>query len=80
MPNFRRNFTTNMKQVMSRRLTSTISHISFVVLLVLSSSLFAQEGDVAKGKSLFNTNCAACHQLDRKMNFLGIKNLGLNNP
>ena len=57
MPNFRRNFTTNMKQVMSRRLTSTISHISFIILLVLSSSLFAQEGDVAK-ETLFNTNCA----------------------
>jgi mono/diheme cytochrome c family protein len=24
-------------------------------------------GDAAKGKELFNTNCAACHNLDRKM-------------
>lgn len=75
MPNFRRNFTTNMKQVMFRRLTSTISHISFVVLLVFSSSLFSQEGDVAKGKSLFNTNCAACHQLDRKMTGPALRNV-----
>ena len=75
MPNFRRNFTTNMKQVMFRRLTSTISHISFVVLLVFSSSFFAQEGDVAKGKSLFNTNCAACHQLDRKMTGPALRNV-----
>lgn len=75
MPNFRRNFTTNMKQVMSRRLTSTISHISFIILLVLSSSLFAQEGDVAKGKTLFNTNCAACHQLDRKMTGPALRNV-----
>ena len=75
MPNFRRNFTTNMKQVMSSRLTSTISHISFIILLVLSSSLFAQEGDVAKGKTLFNTNCAACHQLDRKMTGPALRNV-----
>jgi mono/diheme cytochrome c family protein len=75
MPNFRRNFTTNMKQVMSRRLTSIISHISFVILLVFSSSLFSQEGDVAKGKSLFNTNCAACHQLDRKMTGPALRNV-----
>ncbi|MGB2115953.1 MAG: c-type cytochrome [Flavobacteriaceae bacterium] len=64
-----------MKQVMFRRLTSTISHISFVVLLVFSSSLFSQEGDVAKGKSLFNTNCAACHQLDRKMTGPALRNV-----
>ena len=64
-----------MKQVMSRRLTSTISHISFIILLVLSSSLFAQEGDVAKGKTLFNTNCAACHQLDRKMTGPALRNV-----
>ena len=75
MPKFRRNFTINMKQVMSRRLTSTISHISFVVLLVFSSSLFAQEGDVSKGKTLFNTNCAACHQLDRKMTGPALRNV-----
>ena len=30
-------------------------------------SLFAQDGDPTKGKSLFNTNCAACHNLDKKM-------------
>jgi mono/diheme cytochrome c family protein len=31
------------------------------------TSLYAQDGDPAKGKSLFNANCAACHQLDKKM-------------
>ena len=75
MPNFRRNFTTNMKQVMYHRLTSTISHISLIILLVCSSSLFAQEGDAAKGKTLFNTNCAACHQLDRKMTGPALRNV-----
>ena len=34
---------------------------------IISTSLFAQEGDPVKGKSLFNANCAACHQLDKKM-------------
>ena len=34
---------------------------------IICTSLFAQEGDPVKGKSLFNANCAACHQLDKKM-------------
>jgi mono/diheme cytochrome c family protein len=35
--------------------------------LVISTSVYAQDGDPAKGKQLFNANCAACHQLDKKM-------------
>lgn len=38
------------------------------LLFVFSTSVSsAQEGDVAAGKSLFNTHCAACHHLDKKM-------------
>src|SRR5690606_36409431 len=37
------------------------------LLFVFSTSVFAQEGDVAAGTSLFNTHCAACHHLDKKM-------------
>ncbi len=36
------------------------------LLFVFSTSVFAQEDAVA-GKSLFNTHCAACHHLDKKM-------------
>jgi mono/diheme cytochrome c family protein len=48
----------------------TLSKTLFLGLLffsIISTSLFAQEGDPVKGKSLFNANCAACHQLDKKM-------------
>lgn len=61
------NSTINMKQVIYRKLTSKIIRLGFLVLLTLSASLRAQEGDPAKGKSLFNTNCAACHNLDKQM-------------
>jgi cytochrome c551/c552 len=56
-----------MKQVIYRNLTSRILSLGFVLLLTLSTSLIAQEGDPANGKSLFNTNCAACHKLDKDM-------------
>ena len=39
------------------------------ILLSLFTLTFshAQDGDPVKGKALFNSNCAACHQLDKKM-------------
>lgn len=40
---------------------------SFAFLFVFSLSLLAQEGDPVNGKKLFNTNCAACHKLDKKL-------------
>ncbi len=67
---FDRNFV-NMKKVLYRHLFSKVLGLS---LLFFSVSFYAQEeaaeasgGDVAKGKQLFNQNCAACHSLDRKM-------------
>jgi mono/diheme cytochrome c family protein len=53
--------------VIHRKLTNKFLLSGLIFLLAFSTSLFAQEGDPAKGKSLFNTNCAACHHLDRKM-------------
>ena len=61
------NSTNNMKQVKYRNLTSKTVLLGLVFLLTFSITLFAQDGDPVKGKSLFNTNCAACHQLDKKM-------------
>ncbi|WP_067145069.1 c-type cytochrome [Pseudotamlana agarivorans] len=56
-----------MRKVIHRKLSRNLLRLSLIVLLAFTSSLSAQEGDPAKGKSLFNANCAACHQLDKKM-------------
>ncbi len=43
-------------------------HILFILFLTFSTTnSFAQDVDITAGKSLFNTNCAACHKLDKKM-------------
>tara|TARA_B100000575_G_scaffold169651_1_gene135743 strand:+ start:302 stop:469 length:168 start_codon:yes stop_codon:yes gene_type:complete len=42
-----------------------IKRILLVTLLLPSFGL-SQEADVQAGKALFNANCAACHQLNRK--------------
>ena len=61
------NSTNNMKQVKYRNLTIKSVLLGFVFLLTFSTTLFAQDGDPARGKTLFNTNCAACHSLDKKL-------------
>ena len=55
-----------MKQVKHRNSTSKVLGLCLAVLLAFSTSIFAQ-GDAAAGKSLFNSNCAACHKLDKDM-------------
>ena len=42
-----------------------IKRILLVTLLLPSLSI-SQEADIQAGKNLFNSNCAACHQLNRK--------------
>ena len=69
------NSTNNMQQVIYRKLTSKILHLGFIILLTFSTNLNAQEGDPVKGKSLFNANCAACHQLDKKMTGPALRNV-----
>ncbi|MFV0539961.1 MAG: c-type cytochrome, partial [Aestuariibaculum sp.] len=49
--------------------------LSLIFLLAFSTAITAQEGDPAKGKTLFNTNCAACHQLDKKMTGPALRNI-----
>ena len=61
------NSTINMKQVKHQNLTTRYLLFGFVFLLTFSSSIFAQDGDPVQGKALFNTNCAACHNLDKKL-------------
>lgn len=69
------NSTNNMKQVIYRNLTSNILKLGFVIVLAFTTSLHAQEGDPAKGKTLYNTNCAACHKLDGPMTGPPLRNI-----
>jgi len=69
------NSTNDMKQVIYRKLSSSLLRLGFLILLTFSISINAQEGDPAKGKQLFNTNCAACHNLDRKMTGPALRNV-----
>ena len=55
-----------MKQVKHRNSTSKVLGFCLAIMLAFSTSIFAQ-GDVVAGKALFNSNCAACHKLDKDM-------------
>jgi len=69
------NSTYYMKQVIYRSLTAKMLSLCFALLLAFSTSLTAQEGDPAKGKSLYNSNCAACHKLDKPMTGPALRNV-----
>lgn len=69
------NLTNNMIQVNYRQLSKNILRFGLIMLLAFTTSLSAQEGDSAKGKSLFNANCAACHTLDKKMTGPALRNV-----
>ncbi|MFI2742054.1 c-type cytochrome [Zhouia sp. PK063] len=60
-----------MKQVIHRNSISRVLGLSLLLLLIFSSQVYSQggwqTGDPAAGKTLFNSNCAACHKLDSKM-------------
>ena len=38
-----------------------------LVILVLITGVFGFSQDYARGKQLFNTHCAACHKMDKKL-------------
>lgn len=55
---------------MKQRITERISRgILLIVFCIFSFTGSAQEieGDVSNGKTIFNSNCASCHSLDRRM-------------
>lgn len=54
-----------MKKVFFTDSRSKIFKLSLIFVFTFSLSVFAQ--DAAKGKALFNAQCAACHHLDRNM-------------
>jgi mono/diheme cytochrome c family protein len=64
-----------MRKVIHRILSQNILSLGLIILLAFSTTLSAQGGDAAKGKSLFNANCAACHQLDKKMTGPALRNV-----
>ena len=64
-----------MKYVIYRNLASNILQLGFIILLTFSTTVLAQEGDPANGKSLFNAQCAACHKLDKKMTGPALRNV-----
>jgi mono/diheme cytochrome c family protein len=53
----------NMKKVGNHK---SFSKIFFSLAITLTISLTAFSQDAAKGKEIFNANCAACHKLDAK--------------
>ncbi len=69
------NITNNMEKVIHRKLSANILRLGLMVLLAFTTSLSAQDGDPAKGKALFNANCAACHKLDKKMTGPALRNV-----
>ena len=48
-------------------LSTSFVRFLFPILFLVTLNTFPQEGDIEAGKQLFNTNCASCHKLDRKM-------------
>ncbi|MCB0376395.1 MAG: cytochrome c, partial [Sinomicrobium sp.] len=65
-----------MRKVIYYRSTFQMLTIGIALLLIFSTPLFAQEGDPVKGKTLFNSNCASCHNLDRKMTGPPLRGVG----
>ena len=69
-----------MKKVLYRNQFSEVLGINLIVCLFFSATLFSQDetssaGDAAKGKSLFNQNCAACHSLTKRMTGPALANI-----
>ena len=58
-----------LSNIFSRRFKSFVSPLALNLIFVLSISFnaSAQEIDIAKGKSLYNANCASCHKLNKKL-------------
>jgi cytochrome c2 len=63
-----------MKKVGNHNSISRKFHFSLALMLIFSLTSFAQ--DPAKGKELFNANCAACHKLDAKATGPALRGVG----
>ena len=60
---------TTLSKLFSRLLKSFVSPLALNLFFILSFTfnISAQDPDIAKGKSLYNANCAACHKLNKKL-------------
>jgi mono/diheme cytochrome c family protein len=56
-------------------LSISLVRFLFPILFLVTLNTFPQEGDITAGKQLFNTNCASCHKLDRKMTGPALRNV-----
>jgi len=73
-PTVKKNRYQHMTQVTNRKLNSRFQLLSLFFLILFSTSSYAQDGDPVTGKALFNTNCAACHSLDKKLTGPALRN------
>ena len=55
--------------------TKIFSLIFLALFFTSTTTIFAQDADPVAGKALFNTNCASCHKLDRKMTGPALRNV-----
>ena len=60
-------FLKHFSSLFSKTSLVTLVGINLFFSVTFSVNLSAQEPDVQKGKSLFNSQCAACHKLNRKL-------------
>ena len=56
----------SMKSVKQHNLISRLT-LSTIALLFLFTLNLSAQGDAKNGKKLFNSNCAACHKLDKDL-------------
>ena len=72
---FRRFFFTDLFNH-SKTLSNTFLRASILIFVFLfSTPIFSQDGDPVAGKALFNSNCASCHKLDKKMTGPALRNV-----
>ena len=72
---FRRSFFTNLFNH-SKTLSNIFLRASILIFAFLfSAAIFSQDGDPVAGKALFNSNCASCHKLDKKMTGPALRNV-----
>ena len=63
----RRGFSLKKLKQLTNPKTTMFRTLVIALFFLTSIFTFSQEPDLVAGKALFNTNCASCHKLDRKM-------------
>ena len=71
----RRQFSLFKSSRLSTLKTKIFGSLFLVLFFTSTLTIFAQDADPVAGKALFNTNCASCHKLDRKMTGPALRNV-----